>query len=102
MNADALDQSLGEHALLHHWDRLSREHSPGWGQHAPQSVFDGLLCLQVMNWDRQRRSEQNRTLALFCSCAPAISSASNKTWIQRLTRSGKTLLCEARWTGNDH
>ena len=53
MNADALDQSLGEHALLHHWDRLSREHSPGWGQHAPESVAGGhSLWLAAMDWNR--------------------------------------------------
>ncbi|HLV31746.1 MAG TPA: hypothetical protein VKY57_09280, partial [Chitinispirillaceae bacterium] len=41
------------------------------------------------------------THALSCSNALAISSASNKTWIPSSTRSGGTLLSEARWPGND-
>ncbi len=53
MNAAVLDQSPLEHALLLHWDRLFREHFPGWGQHAPESVDDGqLLWLPVMDWSR--------------------------------------------------
>ena len=48
-----LDQSLLEHVLLLHWDRLFREHFPGWGQHAQEAVDDGqYLCLPVMDWNR--------------------------------------------------